>query len=166
MCCGVLCCAVVWCAVLWCAVLWCAVLQGLAPVDTNSRTPQEVADLERKQKLRMLGNIRFIGELYKRDMLIEKIMRECVVHLLVWARIASHRIRAFFLSVTNCVCVVCVCMCVWCVCVVCVCGVCVWCVCGVCVWCVCVFSKGQRGQPCGGGPGSFVQAADYDWQEA
>jgi len=42
--------------------------------------------LERKQKLRMLGNIKFIGELYKRGMLVERIMHECIQHLMVRVR--------------------------------------------------------------------------------
>ena len=30
----------------------------------------------------MLGNIRFIGELYKKGMIVEKIMHECIYHLI------------------------------------------------------------------------------------
>ncbi|CAM9898520.1 unnamed protein product, partial [Heterosigma akashiwo] len=43
------------------------------------------ADFEEKRmitKKRMLGNIRFIGELYKKDMLKENIMHECLLSLL------------------------------------------------------------------------------------
>ena len=40
--------------------------------------PQE--DL--KARRRMLGNIQFIGELFKEKMLTEKIMHECIVKLL------------------------------------------------------------------------------------
>lgn len=36
----------------------------------------------RKQKQRMLGNIRFIGELYKKNMILERTMHSCVEHLL------------------------------------------------------------------------------------
>jgi hypothetical protein len=35
-----------------------------------------------RTKMRMLGNIRFIGELYKQKMLTEKIMHECLIKLL------------------------------------------------------------------------------------
>lgn len=37
---------------------------------------------ERKARMRSLGNIRFIGELYKLEMLTAKIMHECVQKLL------------------------------------------------------------------------------------
>jgi translation initiation factor 4G len=40
------------------------------------------ANRRKKAKNRMLGNIRFIGELYKSKMLTEKIMHECVIKLL------------------------------------------------------------------------------------
>jgi translation initiation factor 4G len=46
-------------------------------------TPKEKKDYIRSQaKKRMLGNIRFIGELYKQKMLTEKIMHECLIKLL------------------------------------------------------------------------------------
>jgi len=46
-------------------------------------TPKEKKDFIRSQaKKRMLGNIRFIGELYKQKMLTEKIMHECLIKLL------------------------------------------------------------------------------------
>lgn len=46
-------------------------------------TPKEKKDYIRAQaKKRMLGNIRFIGELYKQKMLTEKIMHECLIKLL------------------------------------------------------------------------------------
>jgi len=38
--------------------------------------------VERAKKVRMLGNIRFIGELFLKGMIPEKIMHECVLHLL------------------------------------------------------------------------------------
>ena len=45
--------------------------------------PEEEKEMKRKKaKNRMLGNIRFIGELYKCKMLTEKIMHECVIKLL------------------------------------------------------------------------------------
>ncbi|KAG7391086.1 a1-alpha2 repression [Phytophthora pseudosyringae] len=48
-------------------------------------TPQMEADYEEKRmimKLRMLGNIRFIGELYRKGMLQERIMHECIMKLM------------------------------------------------------------------------------------
>jgi len=46
-------------------------------------TPDEVKEsIVKKAKRRMLGNIRFIGELYKQRMLTEKIMHECLIKLL------------------------------------------------------------------------------------
>ncbi len=47
--------------------------------------PQE--DL--KARRRMLGNIQFIGELFKEKMLTEKIMHECIVKLLGNVRLPS-----------------------------------------------------------------------------
>lgn len=35
-----------------------------------------------RQKLRMLGNIKFIGELFKLKMLTDKVMHQCIVQLL------------------------------------------------------------------------------------
>jgi len=43
---------------------------------------EERENLRKKTKSRMLGNIRFIGELYKQKMLTEKIMHECLIKLL------------------------------------------------------------------------------------
>uniref|UniRef100_M4BIW5 MIF4G domain-containing protein n=1 Tax=Hyaloperonospora arabidopsidis (strain Emoy2) TaxID=559515 RepID=M4BIW5_HYAAE len=48
-------------------------------------TPQMATDYEEKRlimKLRMLGNIRFIGELYRKGMLQERIMHECIMKLM------------------------------------------------------------------------------------
>ncbi|CAH0517423.1 unnamed protein product [Peronospora belbahrii] len=48
-------------------------------------TSQMAADYEEKRlimKLRMLGNIRFIGELYRKGMLQERIMHECIMKLM------------------------------------------------------------------------------------
>eukprot|EP01098_Paradermamoeba_levis_P010920 TRINITY_DN4609_c0_g2_i2.p1 TRINITY_DN4609_c0_g2~~TRINITY_DN4609_c0_g2_i2.p1 ORF type:complete len:105 (-),score=28.93 TRINITY_DN4609_c0_g2_i2:50-364(-) len=42
----------------------------------------EKEEAEWKLRKRALGNIRFIGELYKFQMLSEKIMHECIVKLL------------------------------------------------------------------------------------
>jgi translation initiation factor 4G len=39
-------------------------------------------ELRNAQKRRMLGNIRFIGELYKKGMVIEIIIHICIKHLL------------------------------------------------------------------------------------
>ena len=43
-----------------------------------------------KAKRRMLGNIRFIGELYKKKMLKENIMHECILKLLGY----TEKVRA------------------------------------------------------------------------
>ena len=59
-----------------------AFARGVESVSKEGRSPEEVAELEGAQKRRMLGNIRFIGELYKKAMIVEKIMHTCVVHLL------------------------------------------------------------------------------------
>jgi len=45
-------------------------------------SPEEKEIVRKRIKGRMLGNIRFIGELYKRKMLTEKIMHECLIKLL------------------------------------------------------------------------------------
>jgi hypothetical protein len=48
-------------------------------------TPETEADFEEKRivmKGRMLGNIRFIGELYRKGMLQERIMHECIMKLM------------------------------------------------------------------------------------
>jgi translation initiation factor 4G len=45
-------------------------------------TPQEREEKRLKARRRMLGNIRFIGELYKMGMLTERIMHECIKKLL------------------------------------------------------------------------------------
>ena len=51
-------------------------------MDKDGKSADEVVESEMLQKRRMLGNIRFIGELYKKAMITEKIMHECVLHLL------------------------------------------------------------------------------------
>lgn len=45
-------------------------------------TAEEREDKRLKARRRMLGNIRFIGELYKKSMLTERIMHECIKKLL------------------------------------------------------------------------------------
>lgn len=49
---------------------------------TEKMTPEEREEKRVKAKRRMLGNIRFIGELYKKHMLTERIMHECIRKLL------------------------------------------------------------------------------------
>ena len=56
--------------------------RGLEPVSKDGKSADESAEAEMLQKRRTLGNIRFIGELYKKAMITEKIMHECVLHLL------------------------------------------------------------------------------------
>lgn len=46
------------------------------------RTPEQREEKRLKARRRMLGNIRFIGELYKKSMLTERIMHECIKKLL------------------------------------------------------------------------------------
>ncbi|XP_044597815.1 eukaryotic translation initiation factor 4 gamma 3-like isoform X3 [Cotesia glomerata] len=41
-----------------------------------------LAESDRQIRLKSVGNIRFIGELYKQDMLTANIMRKCITHLL------------------------------------------------------------------------------------
>ncbi|DAZ96615.1 TPA: hypothetical protein N0F65_000181 [Lagenidium giganteum] len=51
----------------------------------NKITPEMEVDFEEKRlimKGRMLGNIRFIGELYRKGMLQERIMHECILKLM------------------------------------------------------------------------------------
>jgi len=51
----------------------------------RSLKKQEVEEKRGKAKRRMLGNIRFIGELYKKNMLKPDIMHECIQKLLGYA---------------------------------------------------------------------------------
>jgi translation initiation factor 4G len=55
---------------------------GLDQISDETKTSIELEELRSAQKRRMLGNIRFIGELYKRGMVIEIIIHSCVQHLL------------------------------------------------------------------------------------
>ncbi|XP_068699668.1 eukaryotic translation initiation factor 4 gamma 1-like isoform X2 [Montipora foliosa] len=55
--------------------------QGLSEEELQSRK-RDLQDEGRQQKRRTLGNIRFIGELFKLKMLTESIMHDCVVKLL------------------------------------------------------------------------------------
>jgi len=56
--------------------------KGASAIDTTNKSDQQIAEEKASQKGRMLGNIRFIGELYMQEMLTEKIMHLCVQHLL------------------------------------------------------------------------------------
>lgn len=58
--------------------------EASAPEEEGSEnmTAEEREDKRLKGKRRMLGNIRFIGELYKKNMLTERIMHECIRKLL------------------------------------------------------------------------------------
>ena len=55
---------------------------GLDQISDETKTSIELEELRSAQKRRMLGNIRFIGELYIRGMVIEIIIHSCVQHLL------------------------------------------------------------------------------------
>jgi hypothetical protein len=51
---------------------------------------QEEDEKRMKAKRRMLGNIRFIGELYKKKMLKENIMHECIRKLLGYEEVRTR----------------------------------------------------------------------------
>jgi translation initiation factor 4G len=55
---------------------------GHQTIDTAGKTAAEAKELRLIQKHKMLGNIRFIGELYKEELLSRKIMTICVDDLL------------------------------------------------------------------------------------
>jgi translation initiation factor 4G len=55
---------------------------GVQEIKDETKTSIELEDLRNAQKRRMLGNIRFIGELYKKGMVIEIIIHVCTQHLL------------------------------------------------------------------------------------
>ena len=72
--------------------------QGLPPIETPDELELEVWVM--KLKRRMLGNVKFIGELFKQQLLKEKIMHECVKLLLGQGFIARNtfdhqKIRGF-----------------------------------------------------------------------
>jgi len=54
---------------------------GIRPIDKSGKSDEEIEHLEHQQKRRFLGNVKFIGELYKKGMLIEKTIHSCVAHL-------------------------------------------------------------------------------------
>ena len=59
--------------------------KDLAEATTEEKKKElklEFENIERKARRRSLGNIRFIGELYKLEMLTARIMHECVKKLL------------------------------------------------------------------------------------
>ena len=52
--------------------------------DSLEDEASEAADAaQEKQRRRMLGNIRFIGELFKKELIAESIIQRCADHLLV-----------------------------------------------------------------------------------
>merc|ERR1711968_280665 len=55
---------------------------GKKPISREGKTEEDFEIEESKQKNRLMGNIRFIGELFKKALLAEKIMHKCVTHLL------------------------------------------------------------------------------------
>ena len=57
-------------------------MRGVQEISKEDTTEEKHEFKMLAQKRRMLGNIRFIGELYKLNMIVEKIMHECVQHLL------------------------------------------------------------------------------------
>jgi translation initiation factor 4G len=56
--------------------------KGVRVIPNESMTAQEISELQSAQKRRMLGNIRFIGELYKKGLVIELIIYTCIDHLI------------------------------------------------------------------------------------
>lgn len=56
--------------------------EKIESVGEVQRTPEQREEKQLKARRRMLGNIRFIGELYKKSMLTERIMHECIKKLL------------------------------------------------------------------------------------
>lgn len=56
--------------------------RGVRVIPNESMTAQEISELQSAQKRRMLGNIRFIGELYKKGLVIELIIYTCIDHLI------------------------------------------------------------------------------------
>lgn len=61
----------------------CQVEFETPPPMPDNISVEEKMDLERRQRSRQLGNIKFIGELFKRKMLTEKIMHEVIKRLLL-----------------------------------------------------------------------------------
>ena len=56
--------------------------RGVCVIPNESMTAQDISELQNAQKRRMLGNIRFIGELYKKGLVIELIIYTCIDHLI------------------------------------------------------------------------------------
>ena len=56
--------------------------RGVRVIADESMTAQEISQLQSAQKRRMLGNIRFIGELYKKGLVIDIIISTCINHLM------------------------------------------------------------------------------------
>ena len=56
--------------------------RGVRVITGESMTAQQIAELQSAQKRRMLGNIRFIGELYKKGLVIDIIIYTCIDHLM------------------------------------------------------------------------------------
>ena len=56
--------------------------RGVRVIADESMTAQEISELQSAQKRRMLGNIRFIGELYKKGLVIDIIIYTCIDHLI------------------------------------------------------------------------------------
>jgi hypothetical protein len=60
--------------------------RGSHIITQDSLTDYELTEMKGRQKRRMLGNIRFIGELYKKGLVIEVIIQLCIEHLIKQAR--------------------------------------------------------------------------------
>lgn len=56
--------------------------RGACVISDDSLAAHEISVLQSAQKRRMLGNIRFIGELYKKGLVIELIIYACIEHLI------------------------------------------------------------------------------------
>ncbi|XP_011306512.1 eukaryotic translation initiation factor 4 gamma 3 isoform X2 [Fopius arisanus] len=57
-------------------------IENTADPEKKKELQFNLSEEDRRLRMKSVGNIRFIGELYKQDMLIAKIMHTCVSHLL------------------------------------------------------------------------------------
>ena len=55
---------------------------GKITFDHEGLTDEEKEQVLLKRRMKLIGNIKFVGELFKKKMLTEKIMHSCIVHLL------------------------------------------------------------------------------------
>jgi translation initiation factor 4G len=58
----------------------------------KKKTARQIAEEERQARRRMLGNMQFIGQLYKYSLLTERIMHNCVIQLLAVSENSVNRV--------------------------------------------------------------------------